>query len=122
VRGLELEITKHRREKAELEKDARLWHEADADRKRRIGNVQWWQELDYHEGEKLALQAKLEAAEATLARLREALVDLVEDLKARWDMSDPRTNPGIRYYVQRADAALVGSSGGPPPQEEPAHE
>jgi hypothetical protein len=39
--------------------------------------------------------------------LRAALVGLVDDLEARWDMSDPRTNPGIKHHVQQAKEAIA---------------
>jgi rubrerythrin len=38
--------------------------------------------------------------------LKTALVDLVEDLEARWDMNDSHTNPGIRHCVEQARKAL----------------
>lgn len=50
-----------------LENDSRLWHEAEADRVRRIGHVQWWQELDSREGEKLVLQERVKELEASRA-------------------------------------------------------
>lgn len=36
-----------------------------------------------------------------------ALKGLVDDLKARWDMNHPSTNPGIRHHVEQADAAIA---------------
>jgi len=38
--------------------------------------------------------------------LKKALIDLVEDLEARWDMNDSHTNPGIRHCVEQAIKAL----------------
>jgi hypothetical protein len=70
LRALEQLNAKWQRECANLENDARLWHEAEADRVRRIGHVQWWQELDSREGEKLALQERVATLEAELAALR----------------------------------------------------
>jgi hypothetical protein len=55
-----------------------------------------------------AIKQTLLARDEEVKRLRAALKDLVEDLEARWDMRDPRTNPGIRHYVQRAKDALAG--------------
>jgi hypothetical protein len=49
-----------------------------------------------------------------------ALKDIVDDLEARWDMDDPRTNPGIKHNVERAKAAIAKaetSAASPPPQE-----
>jgi hypothetical protein len=47
-----------------------------------------------------------EASEAQVQALREALQEMTEDLEARWDMNDPRTNPGIRHNVERARSLL----------------
>jgi hypothetical protein len=71
LRKAEADIAQLRRDCEGMENDSRLWHEAEADRVRRIGNVQWWQEMDYREGEKLALTERAEAAEAALTRLRQ---------------------------------------------------
>jgi hypothetical protein len=38
--------------------------------------------------------------------LRAALTAMVDDLEARWDMRDPRTNPGIVDCVTQAKATL----------------
>lgn len=70
LRALELLNAKWQRECENLENDARLWHESEADRVRRIGHVQWWQELDSREGEKLALQERVSTLESELAALR----------------------------------------------------
>lgn len=71
IRALEGENRQLRHDNEELGNTARLWHEAEADRVRRIGNRQWFQELDYREGEKLAFQERLAAAER-LAKARQA--------------------------------------------------
>lgn len=54
----------------------------------------------------------LAAQRAALAQLRKALHDFVEDCEARWDMNDPRTNPGIKHCVEHGRAALSASSKG----------
>jgi hypothetical protein len=54
------------------------------------------------------IKDELLSRDEEVKRLRTALKDLVEDLEARWDMRDPRTNPGIRHYVERANGALAG--------------
>ncbi len=59
IRGLEERNAELEREKDTLENDARLWHESESDRVRRIGQCQWWQALDSKEGERLALEAEL---------------------------------------------------------------
>lgn len=64
LRDLEDENAALRHENDRLDNDARLWHESEADRVRRIGNVQWWQEMDSREGEKLVLQEQLAVARA----------------------------------------------------------
>ena len=43
--------------------------------------------------------------------LLEALRETIEDLEARWDMNDPRTNPGIRQCVERGRAAIAKAEG-----------
>lgn len=60
IRELEAEVAEAYRQRNECENDARLWHESEADRVRRIGHCQWWQEMDSREGEKLVLQAEIE--------------------------------------------------------------
>jgi hypothetical protein len=50
---------------------------------------------------------EVERLQQERGELLAALKDLVEDLKARWDMRDPRTNPGIRHYVDRAEATIA---------------
>lgn len=70
LRALEQHNAELRAENDRLDNDARLWHEAEADRRRRIGNREWWQELDSREGEKLVLQEKVATLEAELALLR----------------------------------------------------
>jgi hypothetical protein len=42
-----------------------------------------------------------------------ALKAMVDDLEARWDMSAPSTNPGIRHNVEQAKAAIAKAVGGP---------
>lgn len=82
LRKAEAEIASLRAENERLGNDARLWHESEADRVRRIGHVQWWQELDSKQGEILALQERLAAKAASPARaaliaeLRERETDL----------------------------------------------
>jgi hypothetical protein len=43
--------------------------------------------------------------------LLEALKDIVEDLEARWDMSDRRTNPGIVSCVEKGRHAIAKAEG-----------
>lgn len=45
-RQLEADNQQLENENRRLDNDARLWHEAEADRVRRIGHVQLWQALD----------------------------------------------------------------------------
>ena len=73
LRSLEAANAELRRENERLENDARLWHESEADRVRRIGNVQWWQEMDSREGEKLVLQAQVAEKDAQIAQLQQAV-------------------------------------------------
>jgi hypothetical protein len=68
VRELEAEVAQTLNERNEYENDARLWHESEADRVRRIGHCQWWQEMDSREGEKLVLQERVKELEAALLR------------------------------------------------------
>lgn len=70
LRDLEREIVQVRRENTELENDSRLWHESQSDRVRRIGHVEWWQELDSREGERLVLTAERDALQQENERLR----------------------------------------------------
>lgn len=39
------------------------------------------------------------------------LKNIVDDLEARWDMRDSRTNPGIKHNVAQAKAAITKSEG-----------
>lgn len=71
LRALEALNVKLQRECENLENDSRLWHEAEADRERWIGRRQWWQELDYREGEKIVLTEKLAATHAAIRALRD---------------------------------------------------
>lgn len=87
-----------------VENDARLWHESEADRVRRIGNVQWWQELDYREGEKLVLKERAEKAEAEIARLSLQLHEAQTE------------NGRLRASVGSAASGPVGSPRTPPPE------
>ncbi len=57
-----------------------------------------------------------QAAQSRCQHLEQAVRALVEDLEARWDMDDPRTNPGIRENVKLGRAALASLL---PSQEEP---
>jgi hypothetical protein len=66
LRALETQNATLRREVEAAENDARLWYESEADRVRRIGHCQWWQEMDSREGEKLVLQERLAELEAAL--------------------------------------------------------
>jgi hypothetical protein len=63
LRALEQVNAELRAENEQLENLARLWHEAEADRQRRIGHRQWWQEIDSREGEKLVLLERIKALE-----------------------------------------------------------
>jgi hypothetical protein len=67
VRELEAEVLNAYNQRNAYENDARLWHESEADRVRRIGHVQWWQELDSREGEKLALLERVADLEKQIA-------------------------------------------------------
>jgi hypothetical protein len=67
IRGLEARVADLQRENDCLDNEARLWHESEADRVRRIGNVQWWQEMDSREGERLVLQERIVTLETALA-------------------------------------------------------
>lgn len=60
LRELENANTELRRENDRVDNDARLWHESEADRVRRIGHCQWWQHVDSLEGEKLVLQEQVQ--------------------------------------------------------------
>jgi hypothetical protein len=71
LRKAEDRIAELTRELDSVENDARLWHESEADRVRRIGHVQWWQELDYREGEKLVLNEQVSRLTAQLQEARE---------------------------------------------------
>lgn len=62
LRQLEATNARLRRENDKLENDARLWHESEADRRRRIGNNAWWFVKDSLEGEILALKERLAGA------------------------------------------------------------
>jgi hypothetical protein len=73
IRELETELMDAYRQRNEAENDARLWHESEADRVRRIGHVAWWQELDSREGERLVLQQRVKELEGQLAVM---IVDL----------------------------------------------
>ena len=44
--------------------------------------------------------------------LLNALKEIVDDLEARWNMRDPRTNPGIRDNVDRARNIIAKVEGG----------
>jgi len=59
VRRLQKELDEAYADRNSYENDARLWHESEADRVRRIGNHQWWFHLDCLEGEKLVLQERV---------------------------------------------------------------
>jgi phage terminase large subunit GpA-like protein len=72
LRDLERQNAALHRENERLENDARLWYESEADRVRRIGNVEWWQEMDSREGEKIVLQEKVASLEAQLRAGRPA--------------------------------------------------
>jgi hypothetical protein len=78
LRELEASNAQLRRENEELENDSRLWHGSEADRIRRIGHVQWWQEIDFREGEKLVLREKLAAKDAQIAQVL-ALCDVASE-------------------------------------------
>ena len=49
---------------------------------------------------------QIEADAARIAKLEHALRDFIEDMEARWDMNDPRTNPGIRHCVEQGRKVL----------------
>jgi hypothetical protein len=67
IRELEAELMDAYRQRNEYENDARLWHESEAERVRRIGHTAWWQELDSREGEKLVLKERVKELEDQLA-------------------------------------------------------
>lgn len=64
LRALEQANAELRADNERLENFERLYHEADADRIRRIGNCEWWQALDFIEGEKLVLRERIEELES----------------------------------------------------------
>lgn len=117
LRKAEDRIAKLHRENEELENDSRLWHESEADRVRRIGNVQWWQEIDYREGEKIALTERAEAAEAQVeadrvVRHRQmneilALKDEVETLRQERARLQEFPCGHIMRKVQRGDGTFT---------------
>lgn len=43
----------------------------------------------------------------SFAAVLSALREMTDDLEARWDMNDPRTNPGIKHNVARAREAIA---------------
>lgn len=110
-RALEELNARLRRENEELENDSRLWHEAEADRVRRIGNVQWWQELDSREGEKLAIDEQLSALIHVIVALRWELDTLCQAIE--WHRAGALTNDGLWHYHEKARALLEAT-------EEPA--
>mgnify|MGYP001614702526 CR=1 FL=1 len=71
LRDLETQNAELRAENGRLDNSARLWHEADTDRQRRIGNREWWQEIDFREGEKLVLQEQLAASTVRLRQVEQ---------------------------------------------------
>lgn len=73
LRALEQSNAELRAENERLENDSRLWHEAEADRQRRIGPREWWQELDYREGEKRVLQEEVKRLKAAMNTLGDEL-------------------------------------------------
>jgi hypothetical protein len=52
------------------------------------------------------LERELTAAKAEVERLRAALKDIADDYEDRFDMDCPSTNPGMKYVVRQARAAL----------------
>src|SRR5689334_5391119 len=80
IRGIEADNAELRRENERLDNDARLWHESEADRVRRIGNCQWWQELDSREGERLVLKEQLEAAQQAQRTAEQELAEVETQL------------------------------------------
>lgn len=70
------------------------------------------------EGEAVLLREQLERwhsldlkRDAEVARLREALKDIADDYSERFDMESPSTNPGMKFVVEQARAALAGDWG-----------
>ena len=54
-------------------------------------------------------------SEQARQQLTGALKSIGDDLEARWDMTDSRTNPGIRAIVEQAKAVLaINASTGAP--------
>jgi len=79
IRDLERALDEALAEVSSYENDARLWHDAEADRVRRIGHVQWWQGLDSKQGEILVLQeevARLKAGKFTADEIHDICHDL----------------------------------------------
>lgn len=98
LRELDARNAELRAEDSTLENDARLWHESEADRVRRIGHVQWWQEMDSREGEKLVLTERVQQLEAQLQEQGEALTQAqvtIEKLEA-----ERRVVEAMPPYVQ----------------------
>ena len=52
-----------------------------------------------------ATQARADL-EAENMRLREALREIADDYADRFDLESPSTNPGIKYVIKQARAAL----------------
>ena len=59
------------------------------------------------------MQAYAQQARADLevenARLREALQEITDDYADRFNLESPSTNPGIKYVIKQARAALKGT-------------
>lgn len=76
LREIEKDNEELRSDNERLENDSRLWHESESDRVRRIGNCQWWQEMDSREGEKLVLTSERDEARRK--------VDIIERHRDDW--------------------------------------
>lgn len=115
IRRLEAEVLRVCGERNEYENDARLWHESEADRIRRIGHCQWWQEMDSREGEKLVLQAEVEALRQAQGRLVEELrYARLEHKGCRWaSWGDNRC-----AWCVRVDASLASVDPFPPQEDQ----
>ena len=50
--------------------------------------------------------AELRRLHAEIEALREALKEIADDYADRFDLDDPSTNPGIKYTIKQARAAL----------------
>jgi hypothetical protein len=63
--------------------------------------------LDMMKHEGMKVERELAAAKVEVEALREVLKDIADDYEDRFDMNCPSTNPGMKYVVRQARAALA---------------